>query len=47
MTVTIGRRELLATLGGRNVIVAPGGAPAAFAAKSATTKIPIIFEMGS
>jgi putative ABC transport system substrate-binding protein len=30
-----------------NVIVAPGGAPAALAAKSATTKIPIIFEMGA
>jgi putative ABC transport system substrate-binding protein len=29
-----------------NVIVAPGGAPAAFAARSATSSIPIIFEMG-
>ena len=29
------------------VIVAPGGAPAALAAKSASTKIPIIFEMGA
>jgi len=28
------------------VIVAPGGAPAAVAAKSATTTIPIVFEMG-
>jgi putative tryptophan/tyrosine transport system substrate-binding protein len=30
-----------------NVIVAPGGAPAALAAKSATTTIPIVFEMGA
>jgi len=29
-----------------NVIVAPGGAPAALAAKAATTSIPIVFEMG-
>jgi putative ABC transport system substrate-binding protein len=29
------------------VIVAPGGAPAALAAKSATTIIPIVFEMGA
>jgi ABC-type uncharacterized transport system substrate-binding protein len=29
------------------VIVAPGGAPAALAAKSATTAIPIVFEMGA
>jgi putative tryptophan/tyrosine transport system substrate-binding protein len=29
------------------VIVAPGGAPAAIAAKSATTSIPIVFEMGA
>ena len=29
------------------VIVAPGGAPAALAAKSVTTTIPIVFEMGS
>ena len=29
------------------VIVAPGGAPAAIAAKSATATIPIIFEMGA
>ena len=29
------------------VIVAPGGAPAALAAKSATTTIPIVFEMGA
>jgi len=29
------------------VIVAPGGAPAAIAAKSATTTIPIVFEMGA
>jgi putative ABC transport system substrate-binding protein len=29
------------------VIVAPGGAPAAIAAKSATTRIPIVFEMGA
>jgi putative tryptophan/tyrosine transport system substrate-binding protein len=28
------------------VIVAPGGAPSAVAAKSATTTIPIVFEMG-
>ena len=30
-----------------SVIVAPGGAPAALAAKSATTMIPIVFEMGA
>jgi putative ABC transport system substrate-binding protein len=29
------------------VIVAPGGAPAALAARSATTTIPIVFEMGA
>jgi putative ABC transport system substrate-binding protein len=29
-----------------DVIVAPGGAPAALAAKTATTSIPIVFEMG-
>jgi putative ABC transport system substrate-binding protein len=29
------------------VIVAPGGAPAALAAKSATTTIPIVFEIGA
>lgn len=29
-----------------DVIVAPGGAPTALAAKSATTTIPIVFEMG-
>jgi putative tryptophan/tyrosine transport system substrate-binding protein len=29
------------------VIVAPGGAPAALAAKGATTTIPIVFEMGA
>jgi len=29
------------------VIVAPGGAPAALAAKSATTSIPTVFEMGA
>src|SRR5262249_1271282 len=29
------------------VIVAPGGAPGALAAKSATTTIPIVFEMGA
>ena len=29
-----------------DVIVAPGGAPAALAAKAATTSIPIVFEMG-
>jgi putative ABC transport system substrate-binding protein len=40
---------LAAELTGRpvNVIVAPGGAPAAVAAKSITTTIPIIFEMGA
>jgi putative tryptophan/tyrosine transport system substrate-binding protein len=40
---------LAAELAGRsvNVIVAPRGAPAALAAKSATTKIPIVFEMGA
>ena len=29
------------------MIVAPGGAPAALAAKSVTTTIPIVFEMGA
>jgi putative tryptophan/tyrosine transport system substrate-binding protein len=47
-----GRHEMLPKLAGElvesevDLIVAPGGAPVALAARAATSRIPIVFEMG-